>query len=228
MRDSIELGLDRLARHDTPQSVVLTPGDYPGITAAFVAQLVEYGANRPHHIVIPIYNGRRGHPIVLPWTIAAQIHSLPAGVGVNALVAEHEEFVVEFDILSPEIVGDLDTPDDLQQWEKRQQEGQRLRGERFRVHVRLFALAKDRAGRSEVEIELAHGSKVRDLRAALGESLPALAPMLATVMISLDEEYAGDDKSIAPGSRLAVIPPVSGGDGGWQMKGSSRNDRNHR
>ncbi len=33
MRDSIEFGLERLARHGAPQSVLLTPGDYPGITA---------------------------------------------------------------------------------------------------------------------------------------------------------------------------------------------------
>ncbi len=57
------------------------------------------------------------------------------------------------------------------------------------------------------------GSTVADLRAALGEHLPALAPLLPTVMIAVDEEYAGDDAPIPPGSRLAVIPPVSGGAG---------------
>ena len=32
-------------------------------------------------------------------------------------------------------------------------------------------------------------------------------------MIAVDEEYADDDTPISPGSRLAVIPPVSGGAG---------------
>ena len=64
-----------------PKACVLTPGDYPGITAEIVAQLVEYAASRPESIIIPCHNGRRGHPIVLPWTIAAQIHSLPGRRG---------------------------------------------------------------------------------------------------------------------------------------------------
>ena len=45
------------------------------------------------------------------------------------------------------------------------------------------------------------------------EIRPVLAPLLTTAMIAVDEEYAGDDTPIVPGSRLAVIPPVSGGAG---------------
>ena len=81
------------------------------------------------------------------------------------------------------------------------------------MHVRLFALAKDRAGHSELEIELWHGSTVADLRATLGAGVPALGALLSTAMIAVDEEYAGDDVAISPGSRLAVIPPVSCGAG---------------
>jgi molybdenum cofactor cytidylyltransferase len=214
MRDSIELGIERLARQGSPQCVLLTPGDYPGISAEVVARLVEHAARMPDRIVIPSHNGRRGHPIVLPWKTAAQIHSLPVGAGVNSLVAQHAGSVVEMDGLSPEVVADLDTPADLEDWKRRQVSSGRIPESGFRVHVRLFALAKDRAGRCELEIELLHGSNVADLRAALGELVPALEPLLATVMIAVDEEYAGDDVPISPGSRLAVIPPVSGGAGG--------------
>jgi molybdenum cofactor cytidylyltransferase len=213
MRDSIELGLERLARHGTPQCILLTPGDYPGITAEVVARLLEHAASMPDRIVIPSHNGRRGHPIVLPWKIAAQVQFLPIGAGVNTLVAQHGDSVVEFDVSSPEIIADLDTPADLRQWERRQVSGPRSGGSGFRVCVRLFALAKDRAGQSELEIELMHGSNVADLRAALGEQVRALRPLLSTVMIAVDEEYAGNDVLISPGSRVAVIPPVSGGAG---------------
>jgi molybdenum cofactor cytidylyltransferase len=235
MRNSIELGLERLARHGTPRSVLLTPGDYPGITAEVVARLVEHAGRMPDRIVIPSHNGRRGHPIALPWRIAAQIHSLPTGTGVNTLVAQHGHSVVEMDVSSPEIIADLDTPADLLQWNKRQYAGGTTsadfqlqipdsrfqirepgdvgRKAPFRVHVRLFALAKDRAGHSELEIELWHGSTVADVRATLWAGMPALGALLSTAMIAVDEEYAGDDVAISPGSRLAVIPPVSGGAG---------------
>jgi molybdenum cofactor cytidylyltransferase len=205
MRDSIELGLEWLAKHDSPRSVVLTPGDYPGITPEIVAQLLEFAARLPDRVVLPSYNGRRGHPIVLPWKIAVEVRSLPAGAGINALVARHPYGLVELALSEHAVVADLDTPEDLERWEERQ--------ERLRVQVRFFALAKDRAGRSEVEIELAGGSKVADLRAVLAERFPALGPLLATALIAVNEEYAGDDALISPGSRLAVIPPVSGGTG---------------
>ncbi len=81
----------------------------------------------------------------------------------------------------------------------------------MRVSIRLFALARQRAGRSEVALELPEPARVADLRRALAESCPALAPLLANLMIAVDSEYADDDREIRPGAELAAIPPVSGG-----------------
>ena len=125
MRDSIELGLDRLARHDTPRSVVLTPGDYPGIKAEFVAQLVEYAARMPDRIVIPTPQRPAGPSDRL--TLAHRgPDSFAAGRrGRQCTGGRHGDSVVELEIASPEIVADLDTPDDLQQWMQRQDSGGR-------------------------------------------------------------------------------------------------------
>ena len=81
----------------------------------------------------------------------------------------------------------------------------------MRVTVRFLALAKQQAGRDEMTLELADFATVADLRSALAESCPVLAPLLPNVMIAVDAEYAADDKVIALGSDVAVIPPVSGG-----------------
>ena len=82
----------------------------------------------------------------------------------------------------------------------------------MKVHVRLFALAKQRAGRSEVVVELPEPATVADLKRLLAETLPELAPLVSSLMIAVDSEYAGDDQVVAPGSEIAVIPPVSGGE----------------
>jgi molybdenum cofactor cytidylyltransferase len=81
----------------------------------------------------------------------------------------------------------------------------------MKVHVRLFALARQRAGRPEVVVELPEPATVADLKRALAETLPELAPLASSLMIAVDSEYAGDDLHISPGSEVAVIPPVSGG-----------------
>ena len=81
----------------------------------------------------------------------------------------------------------------------------------MKVHVRLFALARQRAGCPEVVVELPEPATVADLKRVLVEALPELATLVSSLMIAVDSEYAGDDQGVSPGSEIAVIPPVSGG-----------------
>jgi molybdenum cofactor cytidylyltransferase len=221
MRESIEHGLELLDRPKSPEGVMVTPADHPGIMPEIVDQIAQYAARYPESLVIPTYNGRRGHPIVLPWKVAVAVHSLPEGMGLNALVAEHSDLVAELATSHPEIVRDLDTPDDLAYWQNRHNADRNL-ATKMKVTVRLFALAKERAGGSELTIELSPGSTVADLRTALADRLPTLAPLMSSTLIAVDEEYASDGTAISPGSRLAVIPPVSGGCGDRSLSGYAR------
>lgn len=117
MRASFELGLDRL-RHEalSPSTILLVPADSPGITSGVVARILEAAETSPESILIPTYQGRRGHPIALPWRIACKVTELPLGAGINALVALHAAVVVEIDVDDPGVVDDLDTPEDYRRW----------------------------------------------------------------------------------------------------------------
>jgi molybdopterin converting factor subunit 1 len=79
------------------------------------------------------------------------------------------------------------------------------------VHLRLFALARERAGKAEVVLELPERANVAHLRHALGEAYPSLRPLLPHLMIAVNAEYADERTLIPPGAELAAIPPVSGG-----------------
>ena len=117
MRASIELGIGRLDRGLAPDAVLIAPGDSLGITPALVARVIEQRAKaEPRAIVVPVYRGRRGHPIALPWCLATEVKSLPMGVGLNALVARHAADLVEFEVDEPGTVADLDTPEDYRHW----------------------------------------------------------------------------------------------------------------
>ena len=80
------------------------------------------------------------------------------------------------------------------------------------VTVRLFAILRQRAGRDEIELELADGATVDDALAAmrdddrLGDTLERM-PLRAAV----NREYVGNDTPLASGDEVALIPPVSGG-----------------
>ncbi|HKG40105.1 MAG TPA: molybdenum cofactor biosynthesis protein MoaE [Conexibacter sp.] len=76
------------------------------------------------------------------------------------------------------------------------------------VHIRLFAMLRERAGASELSLELPEGARVRDALAALSE----LADGLPLVM-AVNREYASEDAPLSAGDELALIPPVSGGAG---------------
>jgi molybdenum cofactor cytidylyltransferase len=203
MRDSVELGLAVLDSEPRPHSVLLTPGDVPGISAATVARLLRIARDHPDRVIIPTHEGHRGHPIVLPWEIAVAVRDLPEDAGVNRLVEEHREKVLEVRCSDPGEIDDVDTPDDLRRWAGSH--------DRIRVSVRLFAIARERAGQSAIEIELAEPANVGGLREALQTAFPRLDTLAWNSMISVDEEYAPDETPVTAASRVALIPPVSGG-----------------
>ena len=79
------------------------------------------------------------------------------------------------------------------------------------VRVRLFALARQRAGADWVELSLKSGATIGDLRAQLAREHSGLATILPHVAFAIGARYAGEQTVIAEGSEIACIPPVSGG-----------------
>jgi molybdopterin converting factor subunit 1 len=79
------------------------------------------------------------------------------------------------------------------------------------VRVRLFALAKQRVGRPDVEVTLSENSTLRDLKNSLASDYPSLADLLPKLLFAVGTEYAEDDRILEAGANVAAIPPVSGG-----------------
>lgn len=78
----------------------------------------------------------------------------------------------------------------------------------MRVRVRLFAQLRERAGASEIELELPERASVADAIEAVGD----LAGGLPLVM-AVNREYAPADRTLRAADELALVPPVSGGAG---------------
>lgn len=79
------------------------------------------------------------------------------------------------------------------------------------VRLELFALARQRAGRDSLQLDLAPGATVAHLRSSLAARVPELAGMLPHCMFAIDAQYAEDEAVIPQGALVACIPPVSGG-----------------
>jgi molybdopterin converting factor subunit 1 len=81
----------------------------------------------------------------------------------------------------------------------------------MRITVRLFARARDLAGTDRLELELPEAARVRDARACLLQQVSALQPIIKSLLLAIDGDYAADDTLLKDGCELAAFPPVSGG-----------------
>jgi MoaE-MoaD fusion protein len=75
-----------------------------------------------------------------------------------------------------------------------------------KVRVRLFAALRERAGTSNVEVDLPEGSAVADVWPELD-----LGEEPAGLVYALNRSYVDRTATVSPGDEIAVIPPVSGG-----------------
>jgi molybdopterin synthase catalytic subunit/molybdopterin converting factor small subunit len=76
----------------------------------------------------------------------------------------------------------------------------------IRVRVRLFAMLRERAGSSTVEVDVPDGATAGDVWAALD-----IGPEPPGIALAVNHGYADRSTTLADGDVLAFIPPVSGG-----------------
>jgi molybdopterin synthase catalytic subunit len=80
------------------------------------------------------------------------------------------------------------------------------------VSVRLFAGLHQLIGERELAMDLRDGATIADLRDRLGAEYPAVQAFLPTLVCAIAEEYVPSDTVLREGDRVALIPPVSGGE----------------
>ncbi len=115
MRSTIERGLIAL-RTIKPLGVLIAPADSVGLTTSLISLMIAEFKKDPTRIFVPHREGKRGHPLVLPWAEAISIADLPQAVGVNALLAARAEIVIPIEVDFPGYDLDLDTPEDYARW----------------------------------------------------------------------------------------------------------------
>ena len=65
-------------------------------------------------IVVPIFEGRRGHPVLFGAAIMQEILALSPSEGANIVVRKDPSRIVQVSVNSPGILVDVDTPEDYQ------------------------------------------------------------------------------------------------------------------
>jgi len=79
-----------------------------------------------------------------------------------------------------------------------------------KLQVRFFALLREQAGCSSVELE-SRAADSAALYAELQDRFPGLTFPAALLRVSLNERYADFAAPLAAGDRVVFLPPVAGG-----------------
>jgi len=115
MRQSVEHALRHIEAQFHPRADdgwLLAPADHPLLDPEVITRMIMEWRRCPRRIVVPIYRGRRGHPTLFPFRLAAEVFNLPADQGLNSLLKVHAAEIIQIDTASPAVVADLDTPED--------------------------------------------------------------------------------------------------------------------
>lgn len=87
-------------------------GDMPMIPARAYADLAASYVRRPGHIIIPTWEGRRGHPVLFPTGLLADLPPATSDEGLRGVLRRFPELVVEVPVPYPGVCLDLDTPEE--------------------------------------------------------------------------------------------------------------------
>ena len=126
MLSSVQTGVRALPPDTAAFFLVL--GDQPTVAPGTIKALLNAwhearDSASPPSIILPVYQGRRGHPVLFAGHCAAEILDLPASATLKTCVQRHAGNTVEVAVEDPSILADVDTPEDydyaLHLWQSR-------------------------------------------------------------------------------------------------------------
>jgi molybdenum cofactor cytidylyltransferase len=109
---SLKAGLDALP--EAVDGAIVLLGDMPRIEPQHIDRLIAaFAPKEGRSIVVPVYQGRRGNPVLWGVDYFPSMRRLEGDVGAKRLIADHADQVVEVDLHSAAVLTDIDTPEAL-------------------------------------------------------------------------------------------------------------------
>ena len=109
---SICAGLRSLEGIET-DGMVLCPVDHPLVSATLVSNLIEQFYANGKSIVLPVYNHRRGHPMIFSSALYEELLAAPSDKGARAVVWAHAAEVLEVPTGEEGVILNINDPDML-------------------------------------------------------------------------------------------------------------------
>jgi molybdenum cofactor cytidylyltransferase len=98
------------------EGLILCPVDHPLISAELVAHLIEQFDISGKQIVLPTYQGRRGHPAIFRSSLYDELLQASPEIGARQVVWAHAQDVQEFPTEEDGVVLNLNDPETLKKF----------------------------------------------------------------------------------------------------------------
>jgi len=96
------------------RTLLISPADLPALRPATIAEVIRRrdAANAP--LALPVWQERRGHPLVIAPELIPEIAALDPAIGLRQLRDRHAAATLWVEVDDPGAVHDIDTPDDYE------------------------------------------------------------------------------------------------------------------
>ncbi|MBC8469212.1 MAG: nucleotidyltransferase family protein [Planctomycetes bacterium] len=112
MLSSVRCGLHAISQQC--RAVLVALGDQPSVTTKLIDKMLQNFASNEKQILVPLYNGKRGHPIMFSATYREEILTYYDAVGLRGLLYAHKDDIFELPVKTFAVLSDMDYPQDYQ------------------------------------------------------------------------------------------------------------------
>lgn len=114
MADSVMVGLKMI--ESTSTGVLIYPSDHPLVCPDTLKKLLDTHLEDPDRILIPYYDGRRGHPTLFPATVLRDVFD---GLNLREIIKKNPHKVQYINVNDEGVVLDMDIIDEYKEILKR-------------------------------------------------------------------------------------------------------------
>ncbi len=107
MAESVRIGL-RATNHSIT-GILIFPSDHPLVSPQTVKTLIQVHNAKTNKIIIPKYNGKRGHPSLFPKPIIEEIFT---GIHLKEVINKHPESLTHINVMDEGVILDMDRIED--------------------------------------------------------------------------------------------------------------------
>ena len=112
MLATIRYGIKKaLSEEHNPDGWIIWPVDHPNIQKDTILTLIDTFSRNRNCIIIPRYDNKNGHPVVIPMSLAIPDETPPAGLK-EVIMLSHIP-VLHVDVNDPGILVNINTPEDV-------------------------------------------------------------------------------------------------------------------